>query len=115
MFKEENFNIIPDDRALKREQLAQREYAIMRGEIEPYDRNTKQLPLAYLLYIRQNPDVDINKVLKNEIMEYWIDEEFSSLFRKLEQTEMFGNDLEKILKMTLEDLIEYKKSQTLPE
>jgi hypothetical protein len=114
MFKEENFASTFDERALKREERARREDAIMKGEILPTNRNEEQFRLAYLLYVEENLDETL--ISKNKIMDYWVDEGYSSAYRLLEQDPLFKDhprlqgDFQNI---TIQDVIQYKKDGTL--
>jgi hypothetical protein len=96
------------------------EQSIANHEITPRNRNENQIRLAKDLfeYLCQTV-VDLKDVgQRNSIMEYWVEEGFSKLYRELEQDELFkqhrrlqGN----IFKITPQDILQYKQDKTLPE
>lgn len=100
--------------------LIEEEQAIARHEITPKNRNENQIRLATDLFEYViGSKIDLEDVhQKNDVMEYWVDEDFSRIYRQLEQDEIFldhsrlqGN----IFKITVEDIIQYKKDGTLSE
>jgi hypothetical protein len=116
MFKEENFGSVDFTTIDKRTAILLRENAVMMGEAEPLNRNEKQLRLAFLLYIKESQED--TQPTKNEIMEYWIDEGYSTSYRVLEQDPLFKEherlqgDFKNI---TVEDVAQYKKDGSLLE
>ncbi len=109
------------------EEMAQEESGILNHEITPKDRLQKQMVLAEELYIRNHPDqtVDVgNHDMRNAIMNEWsnidgdMSKSFSAYFRELENALMaspgHAERGKTILDITLDDLIAFKETGTLP-
>ena len=100
--------------------LIHTEQAIAHHEITPKNRNENQIRLATDLFeFITGEKVDMNDMYtRNDVMEYYGEQDFSRLYRELEGSEVFKNHPRlqgDIFKITIQDLIQYKKDGSLPE
>lgn len=97
MFNKENFGQVnASENTIKSESEKLKEW------------NRKQIDFAIRLFeFISNAEIDRNnKDETRSAMEYWIEEGYSALYREIEK--------EEYIEITPEDILEYKKSGTLP-
>lgn len=101
------------------EQMHAQEEAIIRGNEKPKNRGQVQAKLATDLYEYMFGKAESH----HDIMDYWVGDfkdpnEFSAKFAHLEKDSIFINHPRlkgDISKITTEDMLQYKKEETLPE
>jgi hypothetical protein len=102
------------------EYFAEKEGALMRGEITPRDRLQNQIRLGTILFEKDHPEKipsEVTTEYQNEIMTYWAEEGYSAAYRELENDPEFkfhprlqGD----ILRITVKDVTSYKKDKKIP-
>jgi len=129
----ERFNFEQDNRGAEFQKndsdVLHREERIMTGEITPKDRLQNQIRLAFDFCKIMHPEhvlhnVDATELTpkelrdeRNKVMEYW-GEEYSKLYREFENEISFKVHKRlqgDIFKITIEDIVHYKKTGELPE
>lgn len=100
--------------------LVEEEKLIANHEITPKNRNENQIRLATDLFeYIMGSKIDIeDKNQRNDAMEYWVEKDFSRLYRELEKDELFIKHPRlqgDIFKIEVEDMIQYKEDGSLPE
>jgi hypothetical protein len=100
------------------EEMHAQEEAIIRGNEKPKNRGEVQMLLATNLYEYMFGKADSH----HDIMDYWISdgnpEGFATQFAKLEKDPLFINHPRlkgDISKITVEDILQYKQEESLPE
>jgi hypothetical protein len=89
-------------------------------KIEAHTRNQNQIRLATELF-EDLLNTKINftdRDQRNEAMEYWAEKGYSKAYRELEESEVFKNHPRlqgDIFKITIQDVIEFLETGTLPE
>ncbi len=99
--------------------LFERENALAEHELTPENRNENQIRLATEVYKHFNKDADTTSHgAHNDIMMFWVNEKYSKKYKELEESDEFkfhprlNGD---IFKITMEDMVQFNATGTLPE